>query len=266
MNLYPVSISLGSYGADYVRAQGQASLIPVLSNAGVSHMELREELFVGETDLHALGRSIASAGLTCVYSAPIELWLQDQSLPNPAVAKALQSAQDSGAVWLKVSLGHFNGQANFSELAALLDTHPVHLLVENDQTPQGGHIAPLVDFFGKVRSAGLGIGMTFDIGNWQWQGESAVDAAQQLGGYVEYLHCKAVERRNGKLCAIPPTAADLQLWEHLLQGMAPGIVRAVEFPLQGDDLTAVTQGHVAALARLGQLSDHDQVQREHAHG
>jgi hypothetical protein len=34
--------------------------------------------------------------------------------------------------------------------------------------------------------------------------------------------------------------------------MAQGVMRAAEYPLQGEDLLQLTTEHVAALARLGQ--------------
>ena len=99
----------------------------------------------------------------------------------------------------------------------------------------------------------LPIKMTFDIGNWQWQDQSAASAAQLLGRYVGYVHCKAVARRaDGKLVAVPPSASDLHLWCRLLRHMDHGVMRAVEYPLQGDDLVQLTSEHVATLARLGQ--------------
>jgi len=52
--------------------------------------------------------------------------------------------------------------------------------------------------------------------------------------------------------ALPPGATDLHLWEQLLGHMTQGITRAVEFPLQGDDLVDVTAQQVATLALLGQ--------------
>jgi hypothetical protein len=44
----------------------------------------------------------------------------------------------------------------------------------------------------------------------------------------------------------------LQQWEQLLRHMAQGVMRAVEYPLQGDDLVQLTHEHVTALAHLGQ--------------
>lgn len=95
--------------------------------------------------------------------------------------------------------------------------------------------------------------MTFDIGNWQWQDQSAASAARMLGRHVGYVHCKAVARRvDGKLVAVPPAASDLHLWQQLLRHMPHNVMRAVEYPLQGEDLVQLTTEHVATLARLGQ--------------
>jgi hypothetical protein len=51
---------------------------------------------------------------------------------------------------------------------------------------------------------------------------------------------------------VPPRQADLHLWEQMLKHMPVGLPRAIEFPLQGDDLLDVTRTHVEALAQLGQ--------------
>ena len=90
--------------------------------------------------------------------------------------------------------------------------------------------------------------------------QSASSAARLLGRHVGYVHCKAVSRRaDGKLVAMPPAASDLHLWEQLLRHMAQGVMRAVEYPLQGDDLVQLTRAHVIALSSLGQT------RLEHAH-
>jgi hypothetical protein len=69
---------------------------------------------------------------------------------------------------------------------------------------------------------------------------------------VQYVHCKAVQRRaDGRLVAIPPQAADLHEWATLLAEFAPGVVRAVEYPLVGEDLLALTRAQVRSLSALG---------------
>ena len=256
MTLPSVAISLGAFGADRVRAQGQASFIPLLVDAGVKRIELREELFspsVDAQDFPALARAIQAQALECLYSAPLELWLEGNSQPNPELKPTLERATACGAFWLKVSLGHFGEHCDVAALADRLAPYDVHLLVENDQTEQGGRIEPFVQFFAQITALQMPIGMTFDIGNWRWQEQSASDAAQQLGRYVEYLHCKAIRvNAAGKLIAVPPAPADLQAWEQLITHMPVNLPRAIEYPLQGDDLLQVTRQQVALLARLGQ--------------
>lgn len=256
MNRFPVAISLGAFGADCVRERGQASFIPLLVDAGVTRIELRQELFTGELDRQdfpALAQAIRAGGLQCLYSAPLALWLEGQSQANPELEPTLQRAAACGAAWLKVSLGHFSDACDIAALADRLARHDVHLLVENDQTAQGGRIEPFTRFFSQVEALQLPIGMTFDIGNWTWQEQSASIAAQHLGRYVEYVHCKAVSvNAAGKLIAVPPRQSDLQRWEQLFKHMPFGLPRAVEYPLQGDDLLAVTRAQVDALAGLGE--------------
>lgn len=252
MTRYPVSISLSSYGAECVREHGQAGFVDLLADAGATHIELREELGLPE-DTAGLVAAIRSRGLHCVYSSPLELWAGDGLLAVAPLTETLTHAQRCGARWLKVSLGHYGADYDLAELRAILAGSPVHLLVENDQTPQGGRIDALQRFFTAARPLALPVGMTFDIGNWQWQAQSVFDAIAQLAPFVEYVHCKGVQLASqGKLVATPPTARDLHLWEQVLQRAAPGVLRAIEFPLQGDDLLALTQEHVATLARLGQ--------------
>lgn len=252
MHKYPVSISLSSYGADLVRQQGQLSFVALLNAAGAQRIEWREELLTREQPAE-LAQAAAEQGLESVFSSPLELWVAGRAQPNPELAATLDRAHAFGSRWLKVSLGYFTDTNDLESLHALLNRHPVKLLVENDQTLQGGRIEPMQRFFTEVERLGLPVKMTFDIGNWQWQDQSALTAARLLGRHVDYLHCKAVARRpDGKLVALPPGATDLHLWEQLLKHMTQGITRAVEFPLQGDDLVEVTAQQVATLACLGQ--------------
>ena len=252
MTTFPVSISLSSYGADLVRQRGQGSFIELLANAGASRIELREELLTHEEPV-AFSEAVQQYGLECVFSSPLELWEAGQSRPNPQLLATLHRAHAFGAKWLKVSLGYFTEHCDLQTLAACLNQQPVHLLVENDQTCQGGRIESMQRYFDKVEQQQAPIHMTFDIGNWQWQDQSASTAARLLGRHVTYLHCKGVIRRpDGKLVATPPTAADLNSWEHLMGHMRHGLTRAIEYPLQGADLDGLTQEHVAVLARLSQ--------------
>lgn len=252
MNKPAVSISLSSYGAELVRQRGQGAFIEILATAGADRIEWREELLTRE-DPAQLAEATQAQGLQSIYSSPTELWLAGQAQPNPELITALYNAETFGSKWLKVSLGYFTDTNDLQALAERLKTSPVQLLVENDQTLQGGRIESFQRFFAAVEQHNLPIKMTFDIGNWQWQDQSAASAARLLGRHVGYVHCKAVARRaDGKLVAVPPAVSDLHLWEQLLRHMAQGVMRAAEYPLQADDLVGLTREHVATLARLGQ--------------
>ncbi len=177
MTTFPVSISLSSYGADLVRQRGQGSFIELLASAGATRIELREELLTDE-DPAIFSHTVQQHGLECVYSSPMELWEAGQSRPNPQLLATLARAHAFGAKWLKVSLGYFTEHCDLPNLTACLNQQPVQLLVENDQTSQGGRIEPMQRFFDKVDQQRAPISMTFDIGNWQWQDQSASTAAR----------------------------------------------------------------------------------------
>ncbi|MFF7706630.1 sugar phosphate isomerase/epimerase family protein [Pseudomonas sp. NPDC007930] len=253
MSLTPVSISASSFGADLIRQQGHQPFAELAARAGASTFEVREELLPEAPNLPALGQAIAALGLGCVYSSPLELWQAGSNAPALALAHTLAQAQACGAQWLKVSLGHYTPNADLKALAALLAEQPVQLLVENDQTAQGGRVEPLVQFFTAAGVRQVPVAMTFDIGNWQWQAQSALGAAAQLGQYVRYVHCKGVRlASSGKLVAVAPSLIELNQWPRLLQRMPNAQLRAIEYPLQGDDLLALTRAEVARLAALGQ--------------
>lgn len=252
MYKYPVSISLSSYGADLVRQQGQLSFVELLKAAGAQRIEWREELLTTEHPAQ-LAQAAAQHQLQSVFSSPLELWVAGRAQPNAELAATLDRAQTFGSRWLKVSLGYFTDTNDLESLHALLARRARSGRFPPATAPAGGRIEPMQRFFTEVERLCLPVKMTFDIGNWQWQDQSALTAARLLGRHVDYLHCKAVARRaDGKLVALPPGATDLHLWEQLLKHMTQGITRAVEFPLQGDDLISVTAQQVSALAVLGQ--------------
>ncbi|MBF8743446.1 sugar phosphate isomerase/epimerase family protein [Pseudomonas guariconensis] len=249
MHANPVSISLSSFGADTVKRRGQVAYLPLLAQAGACRVEWREELFDTWPDADALAKASVELGLESLFSTPLELWREDGSL-EPAVAERLHLAERIGAVALKVSLGHYRDTCDLHALRPLLGRRTA-LFVENDQTVQGGRLEPLRQFFERAAALDLAPGMTFDIGNWYWQGESPVQAAQALGRWVQYVHCKAVTRRDdGRQVAVPPQASDLAAWRQLMTHFMPGVPRAIEYPLVADDLLGYTRQQVQHLAVL----------------
>src|ERR1700730_13527171 len=170
--LTQVFVTTSAFGADTVKEHGQAAFVPIVALAGGNGIEIRREL-LGPQDrsLSDIGKTIRDHQLTCVYSAPVELWRQDGKLNTKALYTVISEAIQLGANLVKFSLGYFEQSLfHIKELQYLLrmldfPRSPLQITVENDQTIYGGSIQPLKDFFKACAANQIPIGMTFDIGN-----------------------------------------------------------------------------------------------------
>lgn len=237
-----VLISLSSFGAAETGRHGQLWCTDLAQQAGADGVEVRGELLRdAATELPAL------AGRAAVYSSPEGLWTPQGALDEAALARGVQAAQVLRAPRLKMSIGGFSSSSHASlhRLKALLQAAPqVELVIENDQTATAGTLAAMQAFFAAQAQAGLDLGMTFDMGNWHWQGECPLQAAQALAPYVRYVHCKGVQRLPAKWVAVP-LADSVAPWRAVLRALPADVPHAIEYPLVGDDLVAVTREQVA---------------------
>jgi len=239
-----VLISLSSFGAAETGRHGQLWCTDLARQAGADGVEVRGELLRDAgTELPAL------AGRTAVYSSPEGLWTHDGLLDEAALQRGIHASQVLHAPRLKMSVGGFgaslpSSHASLQQLKALLAAAPqVELVIENDQTASAGTLAAMQAFFVAQGEAGLDLGMTFDMGNWHWQGECPLQAAQALAPYVRYVHCKGVQRLPAKWIAVP-LAESVAPWRAVLRALPADVPHAIEYPLVGDDLVAVTRGQV----------------------
>lgn len=247
-----VLISLGAFGGAEVRRHGQLWFTRLSAQAGADGVEVRDELLVdAERELPALAVAVRELGLACVYSSPEGLWSGEGALDTLALARAVERAQALGAPRLKMSVGGFTAASasSFPELARRLERAQLELVIENDQAIAAGTIAPLARFFRAAEDAGRPLGMTFDLGNWHWVGECPLEAARVLGARVRYVHCKGVQRLPRKWVAVP-IADSAAPWRTVLRALPPGQPWAIEYPLAGDDLLAVTRDEIAQLRTI----------------
>lgn len=244
-----IIVVTAAYGTQKVaESGGQSALLPLIKAAGADGVEIRRELF-SEDDLlrlNTLNKAIAQQQLSASYSVPEALWLEDGSL-NPRLGQFLLEAEQIGAKRLKIALGHFVDLADAS-LAEVLAASPVTVVVENDQTPDS-KLAPMQNFFHRACDAALPLDMTFDMGNWQWTGEDAMQAAAQLSRYVSYIHVKAAVPHGESFRAVALDETDGS-WRALLKALPADAPRGIEFPLEGEDLLAVTRHYVDLLRAL----------------
>lgn len=243
----PVLVAASAYGADFVRQVGHAHLIPIVAAAGAAGLEIRRELFAELPDFDELHDLLLKHKLFSVYSAPIELFRKDGSLARDELDQVMGEAQQLQSRFVKVSLGHFSPSSNMLDWSRFVAKAPVPLLLENDQTAHGGKLESIANFLAVCSGTGVPVGMTFDMGNWRWSGVDAEVAARTLAGHVQYVHCKGVWNDKGKLKAIPLDEDDA-VWRRLFSHFPRGVQRAIEFPIIGKDLEAMTRDYVAMLA------------------
>ncbi len=249
----PILISLSSFGAAEVRRHGQLWFTRLAQRAGADGVEVRGELLVDDAnELPALAE--AAHGLQRVYSSPDGLWDDAACLDTAALQGALAAAATLGAPRLKMAIGGFAAasQASLRTLRTLRDRlsdTPIELVIENDQTASAGTLAAMQDFFRAANDEGLNLGMTFDMGNWHWTGECPLQAAQALAPHVRYLHCKGVQRQPQRWVAVP-LAESAAPWRAVLRALPNDVPMAIEYPLVGDDLLAVTRHQIDGLRAL----------------
>ena len=237
-------ISLSSFGAAEVLRHGQQWCTALAREAGADGVEVRSELL-----RDAPAELAALADQAAVYSSAEGLWTADGQLDTLALARGFAAAMTLRAPRLKMAIGGFcttstASQASLAQLKDLLAAQATELVIENDQTPSAGTLSAMQSFFDAQARAGMDLGMTFDMGNWHWQGECPLQAAQALAPYVRYVHCKGVQRLPAKWVAVP-LADSVAPWRAVLRALPADVPHAIEYPLVGDDLVAVTREQVA---------------------
>jgi sugar phosphate isomerase/epimerase len=241
-----VLISLSSFGAAEVGRHGQLWCAQLAMAAGADSVEVRGELLRDPAaELPAL------AGLASVYSSPEGLWAEGGLLDSAALARGLAAATTLGARRLKMAIGDFRASSHgaLAGLRSQLAETPIELVIENDQTVSAGTLPALQRFFDAADDAGLDLGMTFDMGNWHWLGECPLQAAEALASRVRYVHCKGVQRLPAKWVAVP-LAESAAPWRAVLRALPAEVPHAIEYPLIGDDLLAITRDQVAHIRAL----------------
>lgn len=248
----PILISLSSFGAAEVRRHGQLWFSQLSHAAGADGVEVRSELLIdAAVELPAIAQAVRAAGKRVVYSSADYLWAADGTLDIQALDRALAAAQTLGAPRLKMAIGGFSASSHAS-LAALQDRLQVariELVIENDQTPAAGTLPALQDFFDAANAQGFFLGMTFDIGNWHWTGECPLQAAAALAPQVRYVHCKGVQRQPKRWVAVPLAESGAP-WRAVLRALPANVPWAIEYPLAGDELLAVTRREIEQLRTI----------------
>lgn len=270
-----ITIIPTSVFADVVSGEvAQSQVATRIADLGAQGIEIRRELFVESDDslpLEQCRQAIQQANLLyTVYSVPASLWQENHLLDQEIVYRSLIEAQRLGADAVKLSLGHYDSvHSSIDVLLTSLDQFfaeqspisPIHLWIENDQTTYGGDPARILSFFEQLatlqaHSQWYSIGMTFDIGNWLYAGQDALEAAQQLSPYVTYIHAKHSVHHENRYLTLPLPIEEKALWRQVIEILPNQAWRAIEFTLS-DDTEIKYYNHVLSTAgRSNVTMDH----------
>lgn len=230
-------IPLNSYSQTEIALEDYELFFKVIRESGAYGVELRRELLSPQTATLEWIRDHLKDDLFTVYSAPFSLWLNNGGFNEEGLDLIFKEARTIQAKWVKLSLGNYNNEVSdlvqvkrFIDQQNQLD-HPIHLLVENDQTMEGGRIQRFVHFFEKAQAMALPIKMTFDIGNWIYTEQNPFEAWEALSSYVSYLHLKQVIQRDNGLETVPLSLDAQQTWLPFVQSLTRESVMALEFPI-----------------------------------
>ncbi|MEX3842382.1 TIM barrel protein [Paraburkholderia sp. BR10882] len=260
-----VAIVASAFGAQAIWRDGHAAWSRLARRAGAHAFEVRREL-MHDADaqpeaLRALGKALADEGLWRVWSTPDALYGENGALDEAALGAAVAAGRALGARFVKLQLGGFSGDASAARLASLLEAlgartgdivdarNGPRVVVENGQLEQGGKLDQFIGLFNALRDGGAPdvIGMTFDIGNWQWPGEPPLLAAAALAPHVEYIHCKAVVGEGARRFAAAPGDDDA-LCRAALALLPTHVPRGIEFPFDPARIHADAAHYVEWLA------------------
>jgi sugar phosphate isomerase/epimerase len=232
-----VVIVASAFGLEAVRLHGHAGWLDAAAGAGAAGFEVRRELFLHEADasleaLQTLGAAVTASGMWAVYSTPAALYQDDGTLDTTALTAAYAEADALGARWLKLQLGGFAGHADAATISNIGAGRRARLVVENGQHELGGSIEGFVALFAALEREGAAkaVGMTFDIGNWDWSGQAPLDAALALAPHVEYVHCKSSVGQGARRFPVAPAPDDAS-FASILRILPRSAPRGIEFPL-----------------------------------
>ena len=255
-----VVIVASAFGADAIRKDGHHAWLKTAALAGASGFEVRRELFAIEAEatpeaLRALGESVAAQRMWSVYSTPAELYTPEGALDEPVLRQALIEATALGARFVKLQLGGFAGRAQVETIANCMKGVSARLVVENGQMARGGSLDQFEALFNAIAHEARTLeqkrvlGMTFDIGNWQWTGVDPVEAARKLAAHVEYIHCKAVTGEGARRFAVAPQAGD-PIFAAVLPLLPRDVPRGIEYPFDAQRIAEDASHQVKWLASV----------------
>ena len=208
-----------------------------ITDLGIKNIEVRRE-FIKDFDKEPeeIKKAAEKYQVTLFYSVPDSLY-ESGTLQRDKIKGYFKEAVRMGCCNIKMTIGDYRSvcKEDVSFLNGLCDTCHIHLTVENDQTKENGTLYKIKTFVTAYKGAGGKIGITFDIGNWLWQGEDPLANAISLKDDVTYIHLKDAEKGS------PPRTVllgegDID-YQRVLKNLREDIPLALEYPCGQEVMT-----------------------------
>ncbi|APX71802.1 TIM barrel protein [Companilactobacillus allii] len=224
------------FAKDVENGTSQVSLLECASKLGAYGVEVRREYFKDiKNELSDVARRANEDGLKLYYSVPDVIFEEDGSL-NPKITQYFSEGETMGIKKIKFNIGHFDRfTGNLKKVLGELPIDKIEMNVENDQTQISGSVSSLLTFLKAVKENNIDIGYVYDLGNWAFTEQDAVDSAKALATYTRYIHLKNIVSSNGSLS----TSADLNNgifdWKKVLTYLPNNVDLALEYPIDTDE-------------------------------
>ncbi|WP_125589028.1 sugar phosphate isomerase/epimerase family protein [Companilactobacillus jidongensis] len=223
------------FAKDVENGSDQVSLLDRVSNLGSIGVEVRREYFTDiEKELPKVAQKAKADELKVYYSVPDVLFEKDGSL-NPKIKQYFAEGKIMGIKKIKFNIGNFDKfTGDLKAALGQFPTNEIEMNVENDQTQVSGSVPSLLSFLKAVNEVGLDIGYVYDLGNWAFTDQDAIDSAKSLAPYTKYIHLKNVINTNGNLSTSDDLNKGMYDWKKILKYLPNDVDLALEYPMDND--------------------------------
>lgn len=228
-----VSINTAIFLHDINNGKSQLDCLQQITNLPIETIEVRGELFVGNTkdkELAAIDQLCMDNNWNFFYSIPEQLFLTDHV--NSNMKNYLEMAQKNHISQLKISLGDLWNitDKQLTALKSLLEQFKIVVTIENEPN-DNGILENFETSLIRLKTAQVPLGYTFDSGNWYWIYESPSIAFKQLQDDITVFHLKDIKMKNTVMLGQGATN-----WEAMLRDLSHDVPVILEYDIPDDQL------------------------------
>lgn len=206
----------------------QSEMMDMVHELGINNVEIRREFIKDfNNELIDIKGKSNTYGMTIYYSVPDQIY-KENTLQVNDIESYCKEAYNMNAHHIKLNIGNVKEvyKRDMDLINTLSEKYNIHITVENDQTAENGRSEKIHHFLSQVKQLNGNISLTFDIGNWAFQGEDSFENAKLLNPFVTYIHLKDIgEKRSTSLLN-----EGLLDWKNIVSVLPTNLPIALEYP------------------------------------